>query len=237
MLKGEEPGLPILPSLSLTVMSVRLRLLLLSFFFTGLCPAEEDAGRVSPEEEEPLPAATQKSLDSLETMLKELARTLESIVDADSAGRHAAAVEYLIQELYATDYAAFEGGDEEVIAADLETLFARIDRNMVRLDDADFYGNADLRRVFGADDSAVLQVGQGGDTPDAGCLSSEVSSDTQKGSEELRQEVREESPVPVQGEPRGEVPEESGVSVQGEHREETQGELPAQGELPNSAEG
>ncbi len=179
-------------------MSVRFFLLLLPFFSAGLCPAEEGEGRVSPESS--LSAETQKSLDSLETMLKELVRTLESIVDADSAGRHAAAVEYLIQELYATDYGAFEGGDEEVIAAGLEALFARVDQNMVRLDDADFYGNVDLKRVFGADEGAVLQVGQGCGTPDAGSLPSEVSSGTEKVSEEPREEVQEESRVETQGE-------------------------------------
>ena len=210
-------------------MSMRLLLLLLPVFSAGLCPAEEGSGRVSPEEEPPLPAETQKSLDSLETMLKELARTLESIVDADSAGRHAAAVEYLIQELYATDYAALEGGDEEVIAAGLEALFARIDRNMVRLDDADFYGNVDLKRVFGADDSAVLQVGQGCGTPDAGCLSSEGAPGAEKGpaergAEGLRQGVLEEPVEQVQGEPREGVQEESVEQVQGESREEVQEE-------------
>jgi len=242
MLKGEEPGryhFP--PFLRLTVMNLRLLLLLLPFFSAGLCPAEARSELISPEEESPLPAETQKSLTSLETMLKELAQTLESIVDADSAGRHAAAVEYLIQELYATDYAAFEGGDEEVIAAGLETLFVRIDQNMVRLDDADFYGNVDLKRVFGADESAVLQAGeQGYGTPDAGEQPSGVSPDTEKASEKPGEGVLKESGEKVQEECREGVSAESGEAVQGGGRpEEIRGESreEPQGGCTNSAEG
>lgn len=148
--------------MNLRLSSVRAALLLLPLLSVGLCRAEGvSRADAAGEEEASLPVETQKSLEALVTMLGELARTLEAVVDAESASQHAAAVEYLIQELYATDYAAFEGGDEEVIAAGLESLFARIDQNMVRLDDADFYGNADLKRVFGADEGALHQLGQG----------------------------------------------------------------------------
>lgn len=181
--------------MSLRLFSVRSVLLLLPLLPMSLCRAA-CAGEAtsSAEEEEPLPAETQKSLDSLMTMLQELARTLEAIVDGESASRHAAAVEYLIQELYATDYAAFEGGDEEVIAAGLEGVFARIDQSMVRLDDADFYGNADLKRIFGADESALRQLEQGStpeEEPPAGEGGQTSSQAPGEGNEEEKEIVRE----------------------------------------------
>ncbi|MBR1982849.1 MAG: hypothetical protein IKA23_08885 [Akkermansia sp.] len=79
-----------------------------------------------------------------------LNRTLAQVVDASSADQYAQDIMQLMEKLLATDESVFEEEDAELLAASIAGLYASMDKELARLEEHDFYGNAALQGAFGA---------------------------------------------------------------------------------------
>lgn len=82
--------------------------------------------------------------------MERLNSTLALVVDAASADQHARDIVQLMEKLLATDEAVFEEEDAELLAVSIAGLYAGMDKELARLEEFDFYGNAMLQSVFGA---------------------------------------------------------------------------------------
>lgn len=82
--------------------------------------------------------------------MERLNGTLALVVDAVSADRYARDIVQLMEKLLATDESVFEEEDAELLAASIAGLYASMDKELARLEEHDFYGNAALQGAFGA---------------------------------------------------------------------------------------
>lgn len=129
----------------------------------SLCPAQEEAEPVPAAAEEPAAAeqeaAGAEAVAQLRERMEAFAELLAQVQDADTAAALVAPVQDAFASLLQTDGEA----DEEEVAAALEEAFAPVDAELARLEEADFYGVAELRAVFAepteAEDGVIFPVG------------------------------------------------------------------------------
>lgn len=134
---------------------MKLSLILsLALMVAPLCPAQEES-------EEPAVATAEQ--EETATILRErmsaFAELLSQVQDAETARQLLPQVQEAFAALLQTD----EEADEEEVAAVLEEAFAPVDAELARLEEADFYGVAELRAVFAepteAEDGVIFPVG------------------------------------------------------------------------------
>lgn len=101
------------------------------------------------EEEPGLSPAASATLEQTRRHFEMLAGMLNQIRDAGSAARLAPAVVAAHEELAGLDFSAFETEDEELLAMEAVDFVFRLSEQITRLEDADFYGNAQLKAHFG----------------------------------------------------------------------------------------
>lgn len=129
--------------------------LILVLWLCPLCVAQEDAAEpaVAAEEVQEVAAAM------LRDRMAAFAELLGQVQDAASAASLVAPV----QEAFASLLQMDEEADEEAAAAVLEECFAPVDAELARLEEADFFGVAELRAVFAepteAEDGVIFPVG------------------------------------------------------------------------------
>lgn len=103
--------------------------------------------------EQAVPQMTaQQLLKEMTLQLSQLVSILSTVRDENTAANVADEVESLMEKLFAVDYAQIEGVDEEVVAAGLADLFNDLELQVSRLFEEGFYGNAELKETFGADE-------------------------------------------------------------------------------------
>lgn len=145
------------PLLSLMLRSM-LHLLLFCLLCGSLCCAQE------PDEQGTVQAETACSSEVRER-LAIFAALLGQVQDAESASALCGEIERAFGQLLQAGADAPEQQDEEKIAAELEAAFAPVDAELARLEEADFYGVAELRTVFAepeegeAADGVIFPVG------------------------------------------------------------------------------
>lgn len=134
---------------------MKLSLILsLALMVAPLCPAQEESAE---------PAAAAAEQEETATILRErmatFAELLAQVQDAETARQLLPQVQEAFAALLQTD----EDADEEEVAAVLEEAFAPVDAELARLEEADFYGVAELRAVFAepteAEDGVIFPVG------------------------------------------------------------------------------
>lgn len=120
---------------------------------------EEESTTTQKEEathEQSSPAAPQMTeqqlLKEMTLQLSQLVSILSTVRDDKTAENVADEVEAMMDKLFSVDYAQMDGVDEEVVAVGLADLFNDLELQVSRLYEEDFYGNADLKETFGADD-------------------------------------------------------------------------------------
>lgn len=100
------------------------------------------------------PAAVQ-TLDSTRRQMEELADMLAAVVDGPSAAARAPQIATAYEALRCVDFSALAEEDEELVAAEFaEDMFIRLDDELSRLADADYFGNETLDSLFGSDAEA-----------------------------------------------------------------------------------
>lgn len=100
------------------------------------------------------PAAVQ-TLDSIRRQMEELADMLAAVVDGPTAAARAPQIAAAYEALRSVDFSALAEEDEELVAAEFaEDMFIRLDDELARLVDADYFGNEMLGTLFGSDAEA-----------------------------------------------------------------------------------
>lgn len=134
-------------------------------------PVEEETDVQEPETEEELEAAdaaaeaeeeeleqadaqlTPAAVQTLETTrcrMDALADMLAAVVDAPTAAAQAPQIAAAYEALRSVDFSALAEEDEELVAAEFaEDMFIRLDDELARLADADYFGNETLAALFG----------------------------------------------------------------------------------------
>lgn len=127
----------------------------MAVFACSLCPAQEEGLESAAAAETPAETAT-----ILRERMAAFAELLSQVQDAESAAAMAAPVQEAFTSLLQSDG---EEADEEEVAAALEEAFAPVDAELARLEEADFYGVAELRAVFAepaeAEEGVIFPVG------------------------------------------------------------------------------
>lgn len=135
-------------------------------------PVEPEADAAEPETEEELEAAeaaaaaaeeeleqadTQLSpaavsaLETIRCRMDALADMLAAVVDAPTAAAQAPQIAAAYEALRQVDFSALAEEDEEFVAAEFaEDIFIRLDDELARLADADYFGNEMLAALFGS---------------------------------------------------------------------------------------
>ena len=103
---------------------------------------EEEIYPAEPETE--ISPAAAAALDAAWVKLEQLVELLAGVVDAESAAAHAPQIGALYTELRQADASVLDDEDVEVMAAEFEELFLRLDAELVRLEDAGCFGCAEL---------------------------------------------------------------------------------------------
>lgn len=128
---------------------------------------DETTTPAQPAVEEPAPAAEhqdaapspedpqlteQDVIKEMTGQLSKLVTILSKVRDEASASASADEVSAMMVKLFSVDYAAYEGLDEEEVAAGLTDLFNDLELQVSRLYESDFYGNTTLKKTFGAEE-------------------------------------------------------------------------------------
>ena len=119
------------------------------FFAPVLAEDELEEESVPAESETELSPAAAAALDAAWVKLEQLVELLAAVVDAESAAALASQIGALYTELRQADASVLDDEDVEVMAAEFEALFLRLDAELVRLDDADCFGCAELAETCG----------------------------------------------------------------------------------------
>ncbi len=101
---------------------------------------------------EDAPLTEQDVLKEMTGQLSKLVTMLSKVRDEATASSSADEIAGMMEKLFAVDYAAYEGVDEEEVAAGLTDLFNDLELQVTRLYEFDFYGNATLKKTFGAEE-------------------------------------------------------------------------------------
>ena len=104
---------------------------------------------VSAEQETEISPAAEAALELAWEKLDQLVQLLESVEDADSAAALAPQIGALYTELRQGDSSVFADEDMELLAAEFEEVFRRLDEELVRLSDAACYGCEELAGYCG----------------------------------------------------------------------------------------
>lgn len=114
----------------------------------------QDAAAPAPrhDEEPGLSPAAAETLEQTRRHFEVLTGLLAQIRDAGSAARLAPAVIASREALVHLDFSAFESEDEEMLAMAASDFFFRLAEQLDRLEDAEFYGNPQLKAHFGVVD-------------------------------------------------------------------------------------
>lgn len=94
----------------------------------------------------------QEVLKEMTGQLSKLVTILSKVRDEATASSSADEIAGMMEKLFSVDYAAYEGVDEEEVAAGLTDLFNDLELQVTRLFEFDFYGNATLKKTFGAEE-------------------------------------------------------------------------------------
>lgn len=95
------------------------------------------------------------ALESAQNELEELIGLMVSVVDAGTAEMYAPRIVAMIEQLRNADFSAFAEEDEELLAAEFaDDVFIRLDAELLRLEDAAYYGNSTLRNLCAGAESA-----------------------------------------------------------------------------------
>lgn len=110
-----------------------------------------DNQETQPEPVEPQ-LTEQDVLKEMTGQLSKLVSMLSKVRDEASANSSADEIAVMMEKLFAVDYAAYEGVDEEEVAAGLTDLFNDLELQVTRLYEFDFFGNTTLKKTFGAEE-------------------------------------------------------------------------------------
>ena len=108
---------------------------------------DEEVFPAEPESE--ISPAAAAALDAAWEKLEQLVNMLAAVVDAESATAHAPQIGGVYTELRHADASVLDEEDMEVMAAEFEELFLRLDAELVRLADAACYGCEELAGYCG----------------------------------------------------------------------------------------
>ena len=125
------------------------------FFAPVLAEDELEEESFPAESETELSPAAAAALDAAWVKLEQLVELLAAVVDAESAAALVSQIGALYTELRQADASVLDDEDVEVMAAEFEELFLRLDAERVRLEDADCFGCAELAEHFCLSEPAV----------------------------------------------------------------------------------
>lgn len=125
-----------------------------------ISPAQPAVEQPAPatEQQDAAPAPVEPQLTEQEVIkemtgqLSKLVSILSKVRDEATASASANEVATMMEKLFSVDYAAYEGLDEEEVAAGLTDLFNDLELQVSRLYESDFYGNSTLKKTFGAEE-------------------------------------------------------------------------------------
>lgn len=129
--------------------------------------AEEQAEEQNPAElEAGISPTAAAALAVAEAQLERLADMLAGVVDASTAATLAPHISAAYEALRNVDFSAFADEDEELVAAEFaEDMFLRLDAELARLADEDYFGNEELAELCGGPESEPAPVKPGADVP------------------------------------------------------------------------
>lgn len=125
--------------------------LFIAFFAAALLvlPASVRAsGPAVQQEEEPVSPAARQTMTQLREHFDTLVGLLNQICDAASANCLATATIAAHESLVQLDFSAFEEEDEEILAFAATSFFYQFADEVARLEEADFFGNSQLKAYF-----------------------------------------------------------------------------------------
>ena len=133
--------------------------LFIAFFAAALMvlPASVRASEPAVQHEEveaPVSPAARQTMAQLREHFDTLVGLLSQIRDAASADRLVAAAIAAHDSLGQLDFSAFEEEDEEILAFAATSCFFRLADEIARLEEAEFFGNAQLKAHFSGADEA-----------------------------------------------------------------------------------
>lgn len=136
--------------------------LFIAFFAASLlvlpASARADEPAVQHEEEDaPVSPAARQTMTQLREHFDTLVGLLSQIRDAASANRLASAAMAAHDSLGQLDFSAFEEEDEEILAFAATSFFYRLADEIARLEEVDFFGNAQLKAHFSGTEEAPEQ--------------------------------------------------------------------------------
>ena len=102
-----------------------------------------------------IPVSAETVLESALGQMEQLVEALSAVVDAGSAAALAPQIVALYAALENTDFSPI--ADEELVAADFEEVYVRMEEEMMRLADVGCYGNAALAELCGAADEVTVE--------------------------------------------------------------------------------
>lgn len=104
-----------------------------------------------------IPVSAETVLESSLGQMEQLVEALSAVVDAGSAAALAPQIVALYVALENTDFSPIADEDEELVAADFEDVYVRLEEEMMRLADIGCYGNAALAELCGAADEVTVE--------------------------------------------------------------------------------
>lgn len=104
-----------------------------------------------------IPVSAETVLESALGQMEQLVEALSAVVDAGSAAALAPQIVALYAALENTDFSPIADEDEELVAADFEEVYVRMEEEMMRLADVGCYGNAALAELCGAADEVTVE--------------------------------------------------------------------------------
>lgn len=117
--------------------------------------ADAAAGVQMEEADAQLSTAAAQTLEATHRQMDALAVMVAAVVDAGSAEALAPMIAAAYEALLNVDFSSLSEEDEELVAAEFaEDMFIRMDEELARLADADYFGNAALRKLFGIAEEA-----------------------------------------------------------------------------------
>lgn len=121
-----------------------------ALLFVPVLAEDELDEEISPAEpESEISPAAEAALDAAWEKLEQLVDLLAAVVDAESAAAQTPQIVALYSELRQTDASMLDDEDMEVMAAEFEELFLRLDAELVRLADAACFGCDALAETCG----------------------------------------------------------------------------------------
>lgn len=133
--------------------------LFIAFFAAALLVLSASVRAAEPavqheEVEVPVSPAARQTMAQLREHFDTLVGLLSQIRDAASADRLGAAAIAAHDSLGQLDFSAFEEEDEEILAFAATSFFYRLSDEIARLEEAEFFGNAQLKAHFSGAEEA-----------------------------------------------------------------------------------